>query len=211
MQKLDIQQEIMRKALDALSLIAAPVRPDGTFNRSREACQQLAADTLAHIEALQAPKVAPTTSTRTYIAYSDGACKGNPGPAAWGIVVLNEELGLHRESGGYIGIATNQVAELQAAIEALSRTPAGCIVTLISDSQYVLKGISEWRAGWERSGFVNSKKEPVANQQYWKTLFALVDQRKVTVQWVKGHSGNKYNERCDAMANEVLVMAAMAR
>lgn len=105
------------------------------------------------------------------------------------------------QASGFLGRKTNQVAELTAAREALSRTPVGCAVTLVSDSQYVLKGISEWRKGWERRGWVNAKGEPVANQHLWQALFKEVDARKVAVKWVRGHSGDTYNEMCDQLAN----------
>ena len=74
----------------------------------------------------------------------------------------------------------------------------------MSDSQYTLKGLTEWRKGWERKGWVNSTGQPVANQEYWKKLFALADRRKVTTRWVKGHSGDQLNERCDALATKAI-------
>ena len=119
----------------------------------------------------------------------------------------------HRQGGdgrteqdhyGYIGPGTNQIAELTAAIEGLSRVPEGAAVELVSDSQYVLKGLSEWRAAWERRGFKNSKGETVANLALWRRLFALADARSVTTRWVRGHNGDVYNERADALANLAL-------
>jgi ribonuclease HI len=135
-----------------------------------------------------------------WVAYTDGACSGNPGPAAWGAVVLapgGEEVAAH---SGFIGFGTNQIAEIKAAIEGLSRTPEGAEVELVSDSQYVLKGLSEWRAGWERKGFRNSKGEPVANLELWKQLFALADKRRVVTRWVRGHNGDVRNEQADQLA-----------
>ena len=82
--------------------------------------------------------------------------------------------------------------------------PPGDAVELVSDSQYVLKGLSEWRAGWERKGYKNSKGEQVANLALWKRLFALADARKVSTRWVRGHNGDPYNERADALANQAL-------
>jgi ribonuclease HI len=108
------------------------------------------------------------------------------------------------EHYGFIGPGTNQVAELTAAIEGLTRVPAGAAVELVSDSQYVLKGLSEWRGGWERRGFRNSKGEPVANLGLWKRLFALADARRVATRWVRGHNGDVHNERADALANLAL-------
>jgi ribonuclease HI len=106
------------------------------------------------------------------------------------------------------GKNTNQIAEITAAIEGLSRIPEGAAVELVSDSQYVLKGLSEWRAGWERKGWRNSKNEPVANLELWKRLFAVADARKVSTRWVRGHNGDVLNERADALANAALAHAA---
>ena len=146
-----------------------------------------------------------TPAASSYVVATDGACKGNPGPAAWGTVVL---CGGHRhEAKGYIGRQTNQIAELCAAIEGLTLTPAGATVELQSDSQYTLKGISEWRRGWERNNWRTSTGGPVANKDYWVRLFALVDARKVTTKWVRGHNGDALNERCDELANEAIAGA----
>jgi ribonuclease HI len=144
-------------------------------------------------------------SARKWLAYTDGACApSNPGPAGWGAVLLAPAGQAGSEHYGFIGPGTNQIAELMAAIEGLTRVPVGAAVELVSDSQYVLKGLSEWRAGWERKGFRNSKGDPVANLALWKRLFAIADARKVTTRWVRGHNGDKYNERADALANLAL-------
>jgi ribonuclease HI len=140
-----------------------------------------------------------------WVAYTDGACApSNPGPAGWGAVLLPPEGEGTDEHYGFIGPGTNQIAELTAAIEGLSRIPEGASVELVSDSQYVLKGLTEWRRGWERKGYKNSKGDPVANLALWKRLFGLADARKVTTRWVRGHNGDKYNERADALANLAL-------
>ena len=140
-----------------------------------------------------------------WVAYTDGACApSNPGPAAWGAVVLapdGAEAAMHK---GFIGPGTNQIAELTAAIEGLARTPEGAQVELVSDSQYVLKGLKEWRAGWERKSYRNSKGEPVANLALWKRLFALADARAVSTRWVRGHTGDFHNEQADQLANAAL-------
>lgn len=139
-----------------------------------------------------------------WVAYTDGGCApSNPGPAGWGVVLLAPNGG-SSDHFGFIGPGTNQIAELTAAIEGLSRVPEGQAVELVSDSQYVLKGISEWRTGWERKGYRNSKGQEVANLVLWKKLFALVDARKVSTRWVKGHNGDPYNERADVLAGEAL-------
>ncbi|MBL8304788.1 MAG: ribonuclease HI [Ideonella sp.] len=141
----------------------------------------------------------------SWVVYADGACApSNPGPSGWGAVVIPPGGQGESDHYGFIGPGTNQIAELTAAIEGLSRVPAGQGVELVSDSQYVLKGLSEWRAGWERRGFRNAKGEPVANLALWKRLFAIADERKVRTRWVRGHNGDVYNERADALANQAL-------
>lgn len=204
-QKSALLEQALAEAVAALELIAMPARPDGTYNRGREACEQLARSTLQRISDIRtpAPAVAPamlggTGSGRGLTVYTDGGCKGNPGPAGWGAVLVGADAIM--EASGFIGHATNQVAELVAAIEGLAMTPTGARVELVSDSQYMLKGLKEWRRGWERNGFQNSAGKPVANQDYWKRLYALADAREVTVRWVRGHNGDPFNERCDLLA-----------
>lgn len=149
------------------------------------------------------PPTSPTATT-SWIAYTDGACApSNPGPAGWGAVLIAPD-GAESEHYGFIGPGTNQIAELTAAIEGLARVPAGSAVELVSDSQYVLKGISEWRAGWERKNWRNAKGDPVANQALWKALFAAADARAVRVRWVRGHNGDRCNEMADLLANKAL-------
>lgn len=142
-----------------------------------------------------------------WLAYTDGACApSNPGPAGWGAVLIAPDGVSESDHFGFIGHGTNQIAELTAALEGLSRVPAGAAVELVSDSQYVLKGLTEWRAGWERKGFRNSKGEPVANLALWKRLYAVADARKLTVRWVRGHNGDPHNERADVLANKALAL-----
>jgi ribonuclease HI len=150
-----------------------------------------------------------SAAAQRWTAYTDGACApSNPGPSAWGAVILGPDGDELEAVHGFIGRGTNQIAEITAAIEGLRRVPEGVTVELVSDSQYVLKGLSEWRAGWERKGWRNSKNEVVANLELWKTLFAVADARHVKVRWVRGHNGDVYNERADALANEALRLAA---
>jgi len=145
------------------------------------------------------------TDLPRWVAYTDGACApSNPGPSGWGAVVIAPDGRTETDHYGFIGPGTNQIAELTAAIEGLSVVPEGASVELVSDSQYVLKGLSEWRAGWERKGFKNSKGEIVANLALWKRLFSIADARRVTTRWVRGHNGDVYNERADALANTAL-------
>lgn len=134
-----------------------------------------------------------------WTVYSDGACAKNPGPAGWGAVVIKES-GEATSHSGYLGLGTNQVAELAGAIEGLELVPEGASVELVSDSQYVLKGLTEWRRGWESRNFVNSKGDPVANLELWKRLYRVADKRKVKTRWVRGHTGDKFNEMADILA-----------
>jgi ribonuclease HI len=112
------------------------------------------------------------------------------------------------EDSAFIGRGTNQIAELTAAICGLHMVPPGACVELVSDSQYVLKGLTEWRAGWERNGWRNAKKEPVANMALWKRLFAAADDRRVSTRWVRGHNGDRFNERADVLATGSLKLTA---
>lgn len=210
-------QLALAEARTALMLIATPARADGTYNRCRTACESLAKAALRQMDRHEAGVSAPvqlqlepvlatpkiTSLNNKFTVYSDGGCKGNPGPSGWGAVLLQEGVVIS-EAKEFIGTATNQVAELCAAIGGIAMTPEGSIVELISDSQYTLKGLSEWRKGWEARGWRNSAGEPVANKSHWLKLFALADKRKVTTKWVRGHTGDTHNERCDALANEVI-------
>ena len=121
---------------------------------------------------------------------------------------VRQQDGHETDHDGFLGHGTNQIAELTAAVEGLTRVPAGAEVELVSDSQYVLKGLMEWRIGWERKGFRNSKGERVANLELWKRLFAVADARRVSTRWVRGHNGDPHNERADALANKALALRA---
>ena len=145
---------------------------------------------------------------KSWAVYSDGGCAPhNPGPAAWG-ALIETPAGETLERNGFIGHGTNQIAELTGAIEGLRVTPLGAEVLLVSDSQYVIKGLTEWRRGWERRGWRNSQGDPVANASLWRALFALADERRVQARWVRGHAGHPQNERADRLAGEALRAAA---
>lgn len=200
----------LAEAQSALELIATPMRPDGTYNRDRRACEQLAREALNKVQALLNPAAAPAPAATSAIAgvgpfvvSTDGACKGNPGPAGWGVIVI--DAGVEKfAGGGYIGETTNNVAEMTAVIEGLKRVPEGVLVQIITDSQLVQKGMTEWRKGWEKNNWKTSSKEPVKNKDLWVALLALADKRKVSVLWVRGHDGHPLNERCDKLANKAV-------
>ncbi|NLN86185.1 MAG: ribonuclease HI [Syntrophomonadaceae bacterium] len=136
--------------------------------------------------------------------YTDGACSGNPGPGGWGAVLLS---GRHtKEIRGGEPETTNQRMELQAVIEALSALKvSGWKVNVYSDSAYVVNAFNQkWLDKWQRNGWFNSRKDPVANQDLWKRLLELTRDNEVRVIKVKGHAGNVYNERCDELARQAI-------
>ena len=133
------------------------------------------------------------------IVYTDGACRGNPGPGGWGAVL---RFGKHeRELFGGEPHTTNNRMELTAALRALEALKEPCEVELTTDSEYVRKGMTEWLAGWKRRGWKNAAKKPVVNADLWQALEKAAARHKVTWHWVKGHAGHPGNEHADALAN----------
>lgn len=139
--------------------------------------------------------------------YTDGACKGNPGPGGWG--VLLKSGGIEKELFGGERETTNNRMELLAVINALEALKRPCHVILHADSQYVLKGITEWLAGWKAKGWKTASKQPVKNVDLWQRLDALVAGagHRIDWRWVKGHDGDPGNERADALANRGVAQA----
>jgi ribonuclease HI len=133
--------------------------------------------------------------------YTDGACKGNPGPGGWGVLLTWG--GTEKEMFGGELATTNNRMEMMAVIEGLSALKQPCSITLYIDSQYVLKGMTEWLKGWKSRGWLTASKEPVKNVDLWQRLDALVNTagHKIDWRWVKGHAGHPGNERADALAN----------
>ena len=134
------------------------------------------------------------------IIYTDGACKGNPGPGGWGVLMISGEH--RRELCGGESLTTNNRMELTAAIEALRALKRPTNARLFTDSSYVKQGIETWIHGWKRNGWRTSDKKPVKNSDLWQTLDALVATQKVEWRWVKGHSGDPGNDRADALSNQ---------
>ena len=137
---------------------------------------------------------------RTCHIYTDGACKGNPGPGGWGAVL--EYDGEEREIYGGERATTNNRMELTAVIEALNALKRPCRILLHTDSQYVQKGITEWIGGWKARGWRTAAKEPVMNVDLWKKLDEAIGEHQIEWIWVRGHSGHDGNERADALANK---------
>jgi ribonuclease HI len=145
------------------------------------------------------------------VIYTDGACKGNPGPGGWGAVLTsgNTEKELF---GGELGTTNNRM-ELTAVIEALTALKRPCRVTLFLDSEYVRKGITEWIHGWKAKGWRTAAKQPVKNADLWQRLDSLVTGSGHTIEWrwVKGHNGDPGNEHADALANRGVDLALSRR
>ncbi|SMF38813.1 ribonuclease HI [Alteromonadaceae bacterium Bs31] len=132
--------------------------------------------------------------------FTDGACRGNPGPGGWG--TLLRYGGSEKSLYGGEPETTNNRMELRAAIEGLKALTQGCEVTLTTDSQYVRKGISEWIHNWKKNNWRNAAKKPVVNKDLWQELDELSQKHEVSWRWVKGHSGHRENEIADQLANK---------
>ncbi len=133
------------------------------------------------------------------IIYTDGACRGNPGPGGWG-ALLNYK-GKIKELYGAEKLTTNNRMELMAAIQALELLTRPCSVQLNSDSVYVLKGITDWMPNWKKRGWKTASKSPVKNEDLWRRLDAAISKHTIEWKWVKGHSGDIGNDKADALAN----------
>ena len=131
--------------------------------------------------------------------YTDGACRGNPGRGGWGAVLIYGDK--KKELCGGEKETTNNRMELTAAIEALSALTEPCQITMTSDSQYLINGITKgWAVSWREKGWKKSDKSPALNPDLWQKLLDLLEIHKVEFVWVKGHAGHPYNERCDELA-----------
>ena len=136
------------------------------------------------------------------VIYTDGACRGNPGPGGWG-VVLNYQ-GKRKTLRGYAAETTNNRMELTAVIEGLRALNRSCEVEINTDSKYVMQGINEWIANWKRNGWKTAARKAVKNSDLWRQLDDELSSHKVDWKWVKGHSGVEGNELADQLANEAI-------
>ena len=134
------------------------------------------------------------------VLYTDGACKGNPGPGGWAaVIIINKKI---TEISGSEKHTTNNRMELMAAIKALECVPENGAASLYTDSQYVKNGITNWIANWVKNNWKTSSGGPVKNQDLWQKLLDVSKDRKIDWRWVKGHSGDKYNNMADSLACE---------
>lgn len=134
--------------------------------------------------------------------YTDGACRGNPGPGGWGVLLRSK--GQERELAGGTLSTTNNRMELTAAIEGLQALTRECSVAVYTDSEYLRRGIGEWLPKWKASGWRTAARKPVKNEDLWRLLEEAAARHQVEWHWVKGHSGHPENERADALANRGL-------
>jgi len=144
-------------------------------------------------------------SAAPVVIYTDGACKGNPGPGGWGVYLKSGDN--EKELCGGAGNTTNNRMELMAVIEALNALKRSCTVIVYTDSNYVRQGITTWIHGWKVKGWKTADKKPVKNEDLWRALDEAAKRNKVDWRWVKGHNGDPGNERADALANKGVELA----
>ncbi len=138
------------------------------------------------------------------IIYTDGACKGNPGPGGWGVLLIYKDK--EKELCGGDKETTNNRMELMAAIQALESLNRECKVKLHTDSKYVLQGITEWISNWKKRGWKTATNKPVKNEDLWRRLDAAIQRHSIEWVWVKGHAGHDGNERADSLANKGITL-----
>jgi ribonuclease HI len=138
--------------------------------------------------------------------FTDGACSGNPGPGGWAAVLRYK--GVTKHISGAERLTTNNRMELTAAIKALEALKLPSAVRMTTDSQYIMKGITQWIKSWKRNGWISSQKKPVKNVDLWEKLDAAVARHKVEWQWVRGHNNHEENELADALARKAMIDSA---
>ena len=137
------------------------------------------------------------------VAYTDGACSGNPGPGGWGVVLIAREAGRvlkERELSGGERLTTNNRMEIMAAIAALEALERPTALTVVTDSAYLRDGVTRWIHGWKHNGWLTAGRKPVKNDDLWRRLDAAAARHQVAWEWIKGHAGHPENERADALA-----------
>jgi ribonuclease HI len=134
--------------------------------------------------------------------YTDGACRGNPGPGGWGAILCYSDV--NKEIYGFVKDTTNNKMELSAVIEALKCLKQSCEVTVVTDSNYLKRGMTEWLPKWKRNNWQTSQRKPVKNQSLWRQLDELAHRHTIHWQWIKAHAGHEGNEWADRLANQAI-------
>lgn len=178
-----------------------------TRNKARAALRAIALAEKVAKETPQSPQPPTEKSTLTgsadqVIIYCDGACSGNPGPGGWGAIIKNGNS-VQEFSGGE-SKTTNNRMEMQALLGALEQVPDAPEICIVTDSEYLSKGITQWMKGWKRNGWKTKSKQPVKNRELWEAIDAALEDKKFSLEWVKGHAGHPENERCDELAREAI-------
>jgi ribonuclease HI len=143
--------------------------------------------------------------TNKIVIYTDGACRGNPGPGGWGVLLRYKDS--DKTLKGFDAETTNNRMELMAVIEGLRLLTYGCTIELNTDSKYVLQGINDWIVNWKKNGWKTAAKKPVKNVDLWQQLDEQVSRHEISWHWVKGHSGVPGNEAADQLANDAIDQA----
>jgi len=138
----------------------------------------------------------------TVVIFTDGACSGNPGPGGYGAILKHARK--TKEISGCEPETTNNRMEMRAVIEALKQLNRPCKIRVVTDSKYIVKGMTEWLPGWIKRNWLNSSKKPVLNRDLWEELNKLSNLHQVRWEWIKGHHGHAENERCDQLAREAI-------
>lgn len=134
------------------------------------------------------------------VLYADGACRGNPGPGGWGVILVDVGTGRRREASGGSPETTNNRMELTAVLEGLRLLKRPARVRVVTDSRYVADGLSKWVHAWKRNGWRTADRSPVKNRELWEELLRLTEEHEVEFTWIRGHAGHAENERCDELA-----------
>jgi ribonuclease HI len=137
------------------------------------------------------------------IIYTDGSCKGNPGPGGWAAILTY--AGREKQLSGAEEMTTNNRMELRAAVEALKGLTRSCQVDIFTDSQYLKQGMTAWIYNWRRNGWLGAEKKPIKNQDLWMILDELAGKHQVEWHWIKAHNGHEFNERVDQMAKQAIL------